>query len=203
MSTSAAVRHTARQAGTPHSSAELQELREKVETLTAMQERVARESHLNGFQAGETAARKRVDADFGSVISELAATIEKIASERNGTIQRAEADTVRLAVEIARRVLHREITTDQMALSALVSAALEKLKNQELYRVRLHPDIEKAVRFSLEKAGRSPNIELAVDSALPPGTLHFEISRGSLDASVETQLREIERGLADELRFRS
>jgi flagellar biosynthesis/type III secretory pathway protein FliH len=37
------------------------------------------------------------------------------------------------------------------------------------------------------------------DVAQSRGGAVFEISRGALDASVDTQLREIERGLADQL----
>jgi flagellar biosynthesis/type III secretory pathway protein FliH len=41
--------------------------------------------------------------------------------------------------------------------------------------------------------------ELVADPALPPGGLVFETSRGDLEASIDNQLREIERGLTDRL----
>ena len=88
-------------------------------------------------------------------------------------IRRAEADTVRLAIEIARRVLHREISVDPSALSALVGAALEKLRNQEIYRVRIHPDLEKLVKSSLEQFGRSAGIEVIPDPNLRARRSHF------------------------------
>jgi flagellar biosynthesis/type III secretory pathway protein FliH len=40
-------------------------------------------------------------------------------------------------------------------------------------------------------------IEIASDASLKPGDVIFETAHGQLDASVSTQLREIERGLAD------
>jgi len=100
-------------------------------------------------------------------------------------------------------VLHREITADPSALSALVGAALEKLRNQEICRVRIHPDLEKLLKSLLEQFGRSAAIEVLPDAKLPRGGVTFEIARGALDASVDTQLREIERGLVDEIRMRS
>ena len=48
-------------------------------------------------------------------------------------------------------------------------------------------------------AARRSNLVLVADPALKPGELFFETSQGTLDASVETQLREIERGLIDKL----
>jgi flagellar biosynthesis/type III secretory pathway protein FliH len=40
-------------------------------------------------------------------------------------------------------------------------------------------------------------IEIAADASFKPGDVIFETPQGQLDASVSTQLREIERGLAD------
>jgi flagellar assembly protein FliH len=185
------------------SSPEVQKLRSKVEELTAAQERDKKEAWDQGFREGEIAARARLEAEVRETVSRLAEKISEIAAQRPEMIRRAEADTVRLAIEIARRVLHREISVDSSALSALVGAALEKLGNQEIHRVRIHPDLEKLLKSSLEQAGRSSAIEVLPDPSLPRGGVTFEIGRGSLDASVDTQLREIERGLVDEIRTRS
>jgi flagellar assembly protein FliH len=193
-----------RQAGpTRGASAEVQQLRSQVEELTSLVDRGTKDAQDQGFRAGEMAARRSLEAELRETVSALAKKIAEIAAQGPEIIRRAEADTVRLAIEIARRVLHREITVDPSALSALVGAALEKLRNQEIHCVRIHPDLEKLLKSSLEQFGRSAAIEVLPDPALPRGGVTFEISRGSLDASVDTQLREIERGLVDEIRTRS
>jgi flagellar assembly protein FliH len=188
--------------GSKKASAEVQELRGKVEELTALLDRGA-DAWEKGFRAGETAARKKLESEVREIVSKLAEKISEIAAQGPEAIRRAEGDTVRLAIEIARRVLHREISVDPSALAALVGAALEKLRNQEIHRVRIHPDLEKLLKSSLDQFGRSAAIEVLPDPTLPRGGVSFEIGRGSLDASVDTQLREIERGLADEIRTRS
>jgi flagellar assembly protein FliH len=185
------------------SSAELQELRSRVDELTSQLDAATKDAWGQGFRAGEAAARKSLEAELRETISALAGKISEIAAQGPEAIRRAEADTVHLAIEIARRVLHREISVDRSALSALVGAALEKLRNQEIHRVRIHPDLEKLMKSSLEQFGRSSAIEVVPDPLLPRGGVTFEIARGALDASVDTQLREIERGLVDEIRTRS
>jgi flagellar biosynthesis/type III secretory pathway protein FliH len=105
-------------------------------------------------------------------------------------------------MEIARRVLHRELSVDPNALEALTKAALQKLQSQEIRRVRVHPDQEKLVRASLQQTGRGQAIEVISDPSQPPGGILFDIGRGTLDASVGAQLDEIERGLADQLEVR-
>lgn len=193
-------------AGTPASagatSAEVAQLRARIAELSGAIEGQARQAYEAGFRAAEAAAREKAAAEVKAVVEKLAATITEVAGTRAETMRRAEADTVRLAIEIARRILHRELSIDNSALEALVKAALAKLQAQEVYRVRVHPAQENLVRHCLEQTGRGQSIEVVKDPVQPPGGAVFEVSRGSLDASVETQLAEIERGLIDKLEGR-
>src|ERR1035437_674827 len=173
------------------------------EELNAAIEQRVRQAYESGFREGEAAARQSAESQVREAVVKLVATVVEVAATRSDAIRRAEADTVRLSIEIARRILHRELSLDTSALEALIRAALEKLRSQEVYRVRVHPDQEQLVRACLQQTGRDPGIEVVGDASQPRGGAVFEISRGSLDASVETQLREIEHGLADHLEERS
>lgn len=181
-------------------SGEVAQLRRQVEELNALMEQRVKEAWEKGQRAGEAATHKRLDDQVRTVVEGLAKTVAEISATRSETLRRAEADTVRLAIEISRRVLHRELTLDGSALEALIKAAIAKLRNQEIYRVRVHPDQEKLMRSCLEQAGRGSGVEVVCDSVQARGGVSFEISRGTLDASVDTQLREIENGLVDHMR---
>jgi flagellar assembly protein FliH len=178
---------------------EVLKLRARITEINAAAEQQARQAYETGLRTGEGAARKALEAETRAAIDRVTATIADIAATRAEVLQRAEADTVRLAIEIARRILHRELTVDTNALHALTQAALQKLQSQEIHRVRVHPDQEKLVRASLQESGRGQGIEVIADSSQPPGGILFDIGRGALDASVTTQLDEIARGLADRL----
>jgi flagellar assembly protein FliH len=178
---------------------EVAQLRARIGELEAAAETESRRSYAAGVRAGEGSARQSLESEIRETVQQLAATIAELAETRAETIQRAEADTVRLSIEIARRVLHRELSVDGSALEALIKAAMEKLQAQEVYRVRIHPDQEKLVRACLDQTGRGQSIAVVSDPVQPKGGAVFEISRGSLDASVGTQLAEIERGLIDQL----
>jgi flagellar assembly protein FliH len=78
--------------------------------------------------------------------------------------------------------------------------ALEKLQSRDLCRIRVHPDQESAIRNALERFSNSQKVELVADSSMQCGDVIFETAHGTLDASIESQLREIERGFADRLR---
>jgi flagellar assembly protein FliH len=110
---------------------------------------------------------------------------------------------LRLALEIARRVLRREMAVDPDAIRGLVLAALEKLQGQEVSRVKVHPSHAALIGELLRKSGAGQPVEVIADASREPGAVVFETERGNLDASVDAQLREIERGLADCLRRRA
>jgi len=201
-------RHTVVPAAAPRpdtpsaASAEIAQLRARITELEAAIEAKSRQSYTAGVRAGEESARQSLEAGVRETAQKLADTIVAVSETRGETIRRAEADTVRLSIEIARRVLHREVSVDGSALEALIKAALEKLQAQEIYRVRIHPDQEKLIRACLDQTGRGQSVVVVSDPVQPKGGVVFEISRGSLDASVDTQLGEIERGLTDQLENR-
>ena len=155
-----------------------------------------------GRREGET-ARQKLEAEVRTAVERLAQTTVEVAAARNDAIRRAETDIVQLSMEIARRILHRELSVDREALSALIRAALDKLASQQVCRVRVHPDQEAMVRASLSQMGRAGEVEVVSDATQARGGAIFETENGALDASVETQLQEIERGLVDRLQERA
>jgi flagellar assembly protein FliH len=159
-----------------------------------------REARAAGVREGEAAGKSRAAAEVQPVIERLSGVITDVAGLRPRLRKEAEADIVKLALAIARRVLRREIAVDADALTGLVMAALGKLQGLEICRVRTHPAHAPLIAECLRKSAPASAVEVISDSASQPGTVVFETGRGNLDASVETQLQEIERGLADRLR---
>jgi flagellar assembly protein FliH len=179
--------------------AEVRALEERLAALeceAATREQSALRAGLEqGRAAGEREAAARLDA----VIERFTAAVHELSGRRKQLRHEAERDVVKLAIAIARRVLHRELNADPEALLGLVKAALEKLDSREVDRVRVHPADAAAVRTQLERLRPTSHFEILADSSLERGAALFEGAHGSLDASVETQLSEIERGLTDRL----
>ncbi len=157
------------------------------------------EAHAAGVREGEAAGRGRASAELQPVIERLSRTIQEIAGLRARMRREAEGDLLRLATAIARRILRREIMVDPDAMHGLVLGALEKLQSQEITRVRVHPAHAALVTACLRQMVAGSPVEVVADPSREPGAVIFETDRGNLDASVESQLREIERGLADRL----
>jgi len=162
--------------------------------------RIEQEAYHRAFAEGKAVGRQQAGAELQSVLDQLGRSLASLASLRSRIRGDAEGDLLKLAISIARRVLHRELTLDPESIEGLIRVALDKLQSRELCRVRVHPDQEQAIRKSLERFSNSQKVELITDASLQCGDVLFETAHGNLDASIESQLGEIERGLADRLR---
>lgn len=163
-------------------------------------ERVEQEAYQRGFAEGKNVGQQQAKAELQPVLDQLGKSLAMLSSLRSRIRSEAEGDLLKLAISIARRVLHRELTLEPESIEGLIRVALEKLHSRDLCRIRVHPDQESAIRNALERFSNSQKVELVADSSMQCGDVIFETAHGNLDASIESQLREIERGFADRLR---
>jgi len=154
-------------------------------------------AHQQGFEEGQMASRQSWTAQVETMQMKLARSIEDITGSRPRYRREAEQDVVALALAVARRILHRELTVAPEALLGLVKAALDKIEAGEVHQVRVSRQDAAMLRQFFEQMGMPHRVEVLADANLAPGGVILESSRGLLDASVDTQLAEIERGFAD------
>jgi len=163
-------------------------------------ERTEREAYQRGFAEGNATGKQQATAELQPVLDRLTRTLGELSTLRSRIRRDGEKELLKLSIMIARRVLHRELTLDPESIEGLIKVALEKMQSRELCRVRVHPDQQAAIKSSLERFSNSHKVELVADASLQCGDVLFETAHGTLDASIESQLCEIERGFADRLK---
>ena len=148
----------------------------------------------DGLAAGRAQELVKPAVDgFRILVDELSRTKSRLRGE-------AEEDVLKLSLAISKRVLHRELATDPEALLGLIRAAWDRVDGRETQRLRLSPDDAAIVQQYRNALNLPPRVEVVSDPELARGSAFFDTSRGSLDASIATQLGEIERGLTDVLK---
>ncbi len=156
--------------------------------------RIESEAFDRGFREGEAAGAARAQQQFQAAVRAFAEAAAGLAGYKPSLRAEAEREMVALALAVARKIVRRELSIDPDVVLALVKACLQEIRNAEVYRLRLHPQDVQAVAAHLQQH----HIEVIPDAAVGRGGAVFETSQGRLDARVDTQLAEIERGLADE-----
>lgn len=192
-----ALRRTSRKGDAPDSAGS----RQPSTAHTAGESEESPEAAIRqAYAEGAAAARSEAEAEIRPVLERLAAGIASLAGARAKVRREAESDLVKLSISIARRLVHRELSIDPESVQALVRVAIERISVSELVRVRVHPAQRELVEKVLDHCTAGRAVELVADPSLRSGDLVYETIRGALDARIDSQLDEIERGFADRLR---
>ncbi len=166
--------------------------------VRAAVERGRKEGQASAAQQAAEQARQKLEP----ALAGLNQITEGLVSQRQQLRAESEEDMVRLAIAIARRVLHREMTVDPEAILGVVKAAFARLNAREIHRLRVSPGDAQTIQQQRDGLHFPPALEVAADGSLTAGSVVFETTRGELDASIDSQLAEIGRGLTDVLRRR-
>jgi len=156
-------------------------------------------AYKRGFAQGVESCHTDAQEQVRALLERLTQSIQTLAELRPRMRHTAEEDLVKLSIAVARRILNRELSVDPSSIQGIIRVALEKLQSKEISRVRFHASHEAAIRNCLAAMGSTSQIQLAIDTTMQPGDLIFETTQGEFDASLDFQLREIERGFADRL----
>jgi flagellar assembly protein FliH len=159
----------------------------------------AAEIEREARERGLAEARATHEAELGEAVADLrgrlVSTITEIAGLRQAIAGQAEHDLVRLALEIARKIIRREITADPDIVITLARIALERLPSRASARVRISPEEFDYVTANAAQLGPESSIELIADFAIRRGGCVVQSDSGTIDARIEEQLAVIERGL--------
>lgn len=159
------------------------------------------EGHAAGFRDGAGAvkaeAEAAIEATKGEAADRAAQTARQAVELRGRLRQQMEADLVKLSIAVARRIVRRELAVDPDALLGIVKSAVEKISARELLAIRVAPSDGARVRRQLANYRLPERVEVVEDAGLGWGSVILDTTRGHHDASVETQIEEIDRGLAD------
>jgi flagellar assembly protein FliH len=163
-------------------------------------DRLLADARRQGRAEGEQAAAQQAAKQVEQSLARIQESLQEIASIRQKLRLQMEQDLVHLAIVVARRILHRELTVDPSALQGVVKAALDRIDASEVLRLRATPADARFLEPRLAALGFPSRVEIAADPKLAPGSVIVETTRGTLDASLDTQLTEIERGFTDLVR---
>lgn len=165
--------------------------------LVADAERRATQIEHEARERGLTEARAHAETEAARLIeplrTELTRTIEEVAGLRTGIAERAERDLVKLAIEIAKKVVHREVTMDSEVALTLARVALTRIHNRAQAQIHLHPEDFSFVQKHLDRLPSGSSIELVEDRAVGRGGCLVETEMGDTDARIEQQFEELER----------
>jgi len=141
--------------------------------------------------------RAEVEAEVSRVITpwheQFGASLQEIAGLRATITTQAERELVRLSIEIAKKIVHREVTIDSEIVMTLARIGLSRLHNRVAATIHLHPDDFAYMNAHREQVDAGHALELVEDRSIGRGGCLVHTEMGDVDTRIEQQFAEIER----------
>ena len=157
-----------------------------------------REAFAKGYEQGERAGTEAAGKRGEAMLRRLSDTLTELTSLRASMIRQTENQIVELALAVARRVVHREVSRDRNLMIAIIRVALDRLGESAHVTVRLHPEEFEATGAARVAEFAGSDITFVPDARVGRGGCRVESEMGMLDASVDAQIQEIARALLGE-----
>lgn len=164
----------------------------QAEEHAAIIEQVASDKAVQKAKA-ELAAEN--EAVFAELRMRLADTIAEVGAIGEDMTANVEEELVELAIQIAKKIVAREVTIDREIALTLVKVSLAKLHNRSIAEVHLNPEDHDFVKNRLDQLNFRGKIDLVEDKSIAIGGCLIHTETGDIDARIESQFDEISHGL--------
>jgi flagellar biosynthesis/type III secretory pathway protein FliH len=142
----------------------------------------------------EEAGRRQARAEAGAILAGAARARDRL-------LAASEREVVAVAIDVARKVIARELSTDPAAVGGMAASALGAARVRRQVTLRVHPDDAAATRaWGGSGPAGVPGVGIEEDGRLAPGDVVVETEAGRIDARVETQLEALREALVEALR---
>ena len=150
---------------------------------------IERDAFGQGYAQGERAGAEAAAARSEAVLQRLKQTVGELQALRAEMIHKTERQVVQLAIAMARRIVHREISLDPELLSAMARVALDRLGESATATIRLHPDDYAATAGSSHQADGV--VRVVADPMVRRGGCMVQSEFGLIDVSADAQIQEL------------
>ena len=156
----------------------------------------ARDKGYNeGFEKGRAEGFKEV----ASLIASMGETMKSLTNARESFYDKSEREMIDLVVFTVGEVIEKEAMTDPTIISNVIKETLKQVTSAQVVTVKLNPvDLNLAKELRSELITEYENIkgvEFKEDPSIMPGGCYVETNIGMLDATIETKLLSIYKGL--------
>jgi flagellar assembly protein FliH len=162
---------------------------------------IEKEAYEKGFAEGQKAGMEVGESMGETLLKQYSSGLDALNKLRRELFSTSEKEVIRLSLEIARKIIKREVAIDDELILTLVKVALGRVADQTLITIRVNPrDCQSIERHRTAGIGAADNgalsesVKVVEDPLIARGGCIIETESGTIDARVEEQLREIEKG---------
>lgn len=153
------------------------------------------EAYDRGLSDGIRQGRDLQKEEALHTLRSMTGIVAEVSEMKKEILQNAEEQILQLALAIAEKVLHLEVTTNPEVIQSVLKEAIKKIVDRENMKIRVHPQdfhymMEIKADF-LQNFDGIKNIVFEEDESIRRGGAIIETLFGEVDARLDQQYNEI------------
>lgn len=157
-----------------------------------LQKRAEEEGYAAGFTRGKKEGYQQVEQE----IEKARQIKEKAERDYECALQEAEQEIVHLAVAVAEKIIGRQLLEDHETFLSMVKKAIREVRESETIHIfisyRTYEQFAEAIENACQSVSPSARIRVFPEMNEEEGMCRIETDSGHLEASISSQLDEIE-----------
>jgi len=156
-----------------------------------------------GFIEGSEAGRNQGLTEYTNCIDIAKNVVETTKMDYLDKLAKAEQTILDLGVQVASKIIGIQLEKSDEAFVSLVKRAIKEARDYSEVQLHIHPNHYQSIQSQKEELQaifpKEINVYIYPDADLNENSCIIESANGRIDASVDSQLAEIKRKLADVL----
>ena len=158
--------------------------------------RAEKQAFEKGYREGERIGKQMGERLMEGTLKRYERSLQQVAETERRLTEAMEAESVRLSLQVARKIIQRETTIDPELVSILVSVALKRMQGHHRIEVRVSKhdfaQVTEAIR------GGKSSILVKEDQSLERGDFILDSIETHIDGRIASQVDAVSRALFDE-----
>ncbi len=175
-------------------------LKEAEDKIEEEKEAAREEGFEKGYQDGKVAGEKEAcqakSEEIAALINELNEEVSDFNSKLEARIPRLKEEVLLLVRKISEKVITKELSLDQEIIKDVIQQAIDSVNRGEEIRVKINPDyiddFSKYKKVLLDDNLSSQELKIISDSSIDSAGCIIETDFGGIDATIASQIDEIE-----------
>ena len=152
-----------------------------------------------GYKSGLEKAQKEYEEKLSIFTKNLMTSIENIELFKEKTLNNAKADTLELAVIMAKKIINKEISLNPEAFISIIEDSLKNITAKDKLNIFLNNEDYNIVLKEGVKLANDKKITISTDSELKRGEIKIISDLEQLSYSIEENIEKLKKRLKDEL----
>ena len=175
-------------------------LAEAYDDSKAIMEKAKEDGYQDGFEQG----KKEGFNLYNALIDEVNQLKQEVYKYKRETAKQLEKDIVKLIIDSINKIINHELNENNELILNVIKVAIDKCTFTESLIIRVSEDDFETVNSSINRIYMMTEgidqVEIKCDKFLKSGSVVIDTVSGKIDASIETQIKQIENAFNELLR---